>query len=141
VNKPVGMSARTACSTIPSRQKLLLYLININTLFVVIVIPEPSIVRIKPVGCSARRSFEMGNLSVEEEVAGHLIRRLDEEESLQILRNLPDRLRDLSVKHRSFTEVKFQYSLKDQILTYAQTQRWDEIANLQSENGTIVESG
>jgi len=49
----------------------------------------------------------MGDLSVEEEVANRLIRRLDEEETLQILRDLPERLRDLSIKHKSFTEVKF----------------------------------
>ena len=83
----------------------------------------------------------MGNLSAEEEIASHLIRRLDEEVTVQLLRELPERLRDLSAKHTSFMQVRFYASFRLGIPTCSQTQRWDEIVNLQSENGRIVESG
>lgn len=83
----------------------------------------------------------MDALSAEEQVANHLIQRLDGEETLRVLKDLPERLRELSAKHRSFTEVRFHAGCKQKILTYLQAQRWDEIVNLQSENNSIVESG
>jgi len=54
----------------------------------------------------------MNNLSAEEEVAYHLIKRLDEEETLCVLRDLPERVQELSARHRSFTEVRFPACFK-----------------------------
>lgn len=83
----------------------------------------------------------MGNLSAEEEIASRLIRRLDEEETIQVLRDLPERLRELSAKHRSFTKVRFRARFRLGTLIHSQTQRWDEIVDLQSETNRIIESG
>lgn len=49
----------------------------------------------------------MSGLSAEEEIANHLIKRLDKEETIWTLRDLPERLRELSANHRSFMEVRF----------------------------------
>lgn len=85
--------------------------------------------------------LKMGDLSTEEEIANHLIQRLDEEVAIQVLRDLPERLRDLSARYRSFTEVKSYPGVRLRIPTHSQTQRWDEIVDLQSENDRIIESG
>src|SRR5258707_908379 len=84
---------------------------------------------------------EMSDLSAEEEIASYLTQRLDGEETLRVLRGLPERLQELSAKHRAFTEVRFHAHYKPNILMYLKTQRWDEIADLQSENSSLVESG
>lgn len=83
----------------------------------------------------------MNDLSPEEEIANYLTQRLDGEETLRVLRGLPERLQELSAKHRSFTEVRFHARFGLDILIYLKTQRWDEIADLQSENASIITSG
>lgn len=84
----------------------------------------------------------MSSLSAEE-TANRLIHMLDEEETVQVLRDLPERLHELSTRHRSFLEVRFHVHFKLGIFINVKpkTQRWDEIANLQSENANIVQSG
>ena len=46
-------------------------------------------------------------LSPEEAAADSLIELLDREEAVCILRDLPERLQELSARHRSFAEVRF----------------------------------
>lgn len=82
----------------------------------------------------------MGDTSTEEEIASHLIKWLDGEEALNTLRGLPERLRELSARHRSFAGVRFLVYFAYKALTQPKVQRWDEIADLQSGNADIVES-
>ena len=51
------------------------------------------------------------------EIASRLIQRLDKEETLQALRDLPERLQELSAKRRSFMEVRLCARLRPAALT------------------------